>query len=96
MSRFAEGLVPGGARIERQRLRLGQVRPPFGIELGIFDDANNQLPEDGAAQGNLYCRGFGSNRAALADPYLRPVAGEAFVKASWISFSSSLIGSQVP
>jgi fatty-acyl-CoA synthase len=42
----------------RNKLREGQGRPPFGIELGIFDDEETRLPEDGKAQGNLYCRGF--------------------------------------
>lgn len=43
---------------ERDILRQSQGRPPFGIELGVFDDEDNQLPEDGEAQGNLYCRGY--------------------------------------
>lgn len=42
---------------DKHEIRLGQGRPPFGIELGIFDDDENRLPEDGDAQGNLYCRG---------------------------------------
>ncbi len=40
------------------KLRENQGRPPFGIELGVFDDDDNQLPNDGVAQGNLYCRGY--------------------------------------
>lgn len=47
--------LPAG---EQNALRLNQGRPPFGIELGVFDDDDNRLPEDGKAQGNLYCRGF--------------------------------------
>lgn len=43
---------------EQRKMRLSQGRPPFGIELGVFDDDDNQLPNDGEAQGNLYCRGF--------------------------------------
>ncbi len=43
---------------EIQKLRENQGRPPFGIELGVFDDDDNQLPNDGVAQGNLYCRGY--------------------------------------
>ena len=43
---------------EQNKLRFNQGRPPFGIELGIFDDNDKRLPEDGVAQGNLYCRGF--------------------------------------
>ncbi len=40
-----------------RELRLLQGRPPFGIELGIFDDEARQLPNDGKSQGDLYCRG---------------------------------------
>jgi fatty-acyl-CoA synthase len=40
-----------------RKLRESQGRPPFGIELGVFDDDDNQLPNDGKSQGNLYCRG---------------------------------------
>lgn len=42
---------------EINRLRENQGRPPFGIELGIFDDDHNRLAEDGKAEGNLHCRG---------------------------------------
>lgn len=43
---------------EIRKIRESQGRPPFGIELGVFDDDDNQLPNDGEAQGNLYCRGY--------------------------------------
>lgn len=43
---------------EKQKLRENQGRPPFGIELGVFDDDDNQLPNDGETSGNLYCRGY--------------------------------------
>ena len=42
---------------EQNALRINQGRPPFGIELGVFDEEANQLPNDGIAQGDLYCRG---------------------------------------
>ncbi|MCP4182919.1 MAG: long-chain-fatty-acid--CoA ligase [Hyphomicrobiales bacterium] len=42
---------------ELRDLRILQGRPPFGIELGIFDEDANQLPNDGKSQGDLYCRG---------------------------------------
>ncbi len=42
---------------ELRDLRVLQGRPPFGIELGIFDENANQLPNDGKSQGDLYCRG---------------------------------------
>lgn len=41
----------------KSELRLSQGRPPFGMELGIFDEDGNQLPNDGETQGDLYCRG---------------------------------------
>jgi len=40
-----------------RQLRTLQGRPPFGVELGIFDDEAKQLPNDGKSQGDLYCRG---------------------------------------
>lgn len=46
------------AEEDREKLRLNQGRPAFGIELGVFDDDDNRLPENGDAQGNLYCRGY--------------------------------------
>lgn len=43
---------------ETQReIRLNQGRPCFGMELAIFDEDFNQLPNDGVTQGDLYCRG---------------------------------------
>ena len=38
-------------------LRLGQGRPPFGIDLRIVDDEGNPLPHDGKAEGALQVRG---------------------------------------
>lgn len=38
-------------------IRLNQGRPPFGMELAIFDEEFNQLPNDGVTQGDLHCRG---------------------------------------
>ncbi|MEM9277476.1 MAG: long-chain-fatty-acid--CoA ligase [Pseudomonadota bacterium] len=42
---------------DQKEIRLSQGRPPYGMELAIFDDEFNQLPNDGEAQGNLHCRG---------------------------------------
>ena len=42
---------------ELRELRTLQGRPPYGVELGIFDDDAKQLPNDGKSQGDLYCRG---------------------------------------
>ncbi|MCB1395393.1 MAG: long-chain-fatty-acid--CoA ligase [Rhodobacter sp.] len=38
-------------------LRLGQGRPPFGVDLRIVDDAGCPLPHDGKAEGALQVRG---------------------------------------
>ncbi len=38
-------------------IRLGQGRPPYGVELRIVDDAGNILPNDGETQGALQIRG---------------------------------------
>ena len=56
---------------DKNRLRLSAGRPPFGIELAIFDDDDNQLPNDGESQGNLYCRGFW-----VLDEYFHNEGGE--------------------
>jgi fatty-acyl-CoA synthase len=43
---------------EEQRYRkLKQGRAVFGVEIGIRDDANNELPHDGSAFGDLVIRG---------------------------------------
>ena len=42
---------------EQAKLREGQGRPPYGVELRIVDDEGQRLPEDGEAQGNLQIRG---------------------------------------
>lgn len=53
-------------------LRLGQGRPPFGIDIRIVDDNGQPLPHDGIAEGALQCRGhwivdtyFGKDASAL-------------------------------
>ena len=44
--------------IEDQRaVRIGQGRPPFGVELRLVDDEGNALAHDGVTQGNLHVRG---------------------------------------
>jgi len=55
-------------------LRLGQGRPPFGIDLRIIDEEGNALPHDGEAQGALQVRGhwvvdtyFGKDDTAITE-----------------------------
>ena len=59
---------------EKAKLREGQGRPPFGVELRIVDDEGNRLPEDGETQGNLQIKGhwivesyFAAGKTALTD-----------------------------
>lgn len=43
---------------EQQEIRLGQGRPPFGVELRIVDANGQILPHDGETQGDLQVRGY--------------------------------------
>lgn len=59
---------------EQAKLREGQGRPPYGVELRIVDDEGAPLPNDGKAQGNLQIRGlwivesyFQAGKSALTD-----------------------------
>jgi len=42
---------------EQAAVRLGQGRPPYGVELQVVDDAGQALPNDGVTQGLLQIRG---------------------------------------
>ncbi|HBZ43873.1 MAG TPA: long-chain fatty acid--CoA ligase [Maritimibacter sp.] len=57
---------------EQARLREGQGRPPWGVELRIVDETGHELPRDGETQGELQIRGhwviesyFGQDDSAL-------------------------------
>lgn len=59
---------------EQAKLREGQGRPPYGVQLRIVDDKGKILAEDGDTQGNLQIRGhwivdtyFGQDQSALTD-----------------------------
>jgi fatty-acyl-CoA synthase len=41
----------------QDQLRLGQGRPPFGVDLRLVDEEGNELPHDGETQGELHVRG---------------------------------------
>ncbi len=56
------------------RLREGQGRPPWGVDLRIVDEAGQELPRDGETQGELQIRGhwivdsyFGQDASALTE-----------------------------
>ena len=42
---------------EQAKIRLGQGRPPYGVDLRIVDEAGKVLPHDGKTQGDLQIRG---------------------------------------
>ncbi len=57
---------------EQARLREGQGRPPYGVELRLVGENGEVLPNDGKTQGNLQIRGhwivqsyFGTDTSAL-------------------------------
>ena len=59
--------------MEAQRaVRVGQGRPPFGVELAIVDENGEFLPHDGVTQGDLVCRG-----PWILDSYYRTDPGSA-------------------
>lgn len=56
------------------KIRLGQGRPVFGVELRLVDEAGTVLPNDGTTQGELQIRGhwtvdtyFGQDEDALSE-----------------------------
>ncbi|WP_319826463.1 long-chain-fatty-acid--CoA ligase [Thalassovita sp.] len=51
---------------EQYKIREGQGRPPFGVDLRIVDPEGHVLPHDGAAQGELQIRGHW-----IVDTYFR-------------------------
>ncbi|WP_299029627.1 long-chain-fatty-acid--CoA ligase [uncultured Sulfitobacter sp.] len=59
---------------DQAAIRLGQGRPPFGVDLRVVDETGKELPHDGEAQGDLQIRGpwivdtyFGKDAPALTD-----------------------------
>ncbi len=57
---------------QQRRLRENQGRPPYGVELAIWGEDGEVLPNDGAAQGDLMCRG-----PWILDSYFKADAGSA-------------------
>ena len=59
---------------EQAKIRLGQGRPPFGVELRLISEEGEILPNDGETQGELQIRGhwvidtyFKADESALRD-----------------------------
>lgn len=64
----------GLSESEKFKLREGQGRPPWGVDVRIVDSEGNELPRDGKTQGELQVRGhwivesyFGQENDALTD-----------------------------
>ena len=55
-----------------------QGRPPFGVEMKIVDDGDNELPRDGKAFGRLKVRG-----PAIAKAYFKGEGTDAFDGGGW-------------
>ena len=67
--------LTGDARLDIQQK---QGHPPFGVEMKITDDANNELPWDGKTFGRLKVRG-----PAVAKAYFKGDGGEVFDSDGW-------------
>ncbi len=59
------------------KIREGQGRPPYGVELRLVDDEGALLPNDGQTQGNLQIRGHW-----IVDSYFR-AEGNALTDDGW-------------
>ena len=74
-------LKPEYAELEREenfKIRQKQGHSPFGVEMKVTDDENNELPWNGETFGRLKVRG-----PAVARAYYRQAAGEQFDDDGW-------------
>ena len=62
---------------EQESIRLGQGRPPYGVELRVVDDAGSSLPNDSTTQGLLQIRGHW-----IVDTYFQ-AESSALTKDGW-------------
>ena len=63
---------------ERLAVRLKQGRPPFGVEMKIVDDSDQELPRDGKAFGDLLVRG-----PWITTGYFKGEGGEVLRDGGW-------------
>jgi fatty-acyl-CoA synthase len=67
---------------EQMPYRLKQGRPPLGVDLALFDDADRPLPHDGKAVGRLKVRGD-----AITSAYMGSEPGSALDAEGWFDTS---------
>ena len=75
------------SREEQYRVRVKQGIPPYGVEMKIVDDDNNELPRDGQSTGLLKVRG----PFICSDYYEAGAASDAHDADGW--FSTGDVGS---
>lgn len=63
---------------EQMPLRLKQGRPPLGVDLALFDDANKAKPNDGKSVGRLKVRGM-----SVTSAYLGSLHNDALDENGW-------------
>lgn len=63
---------------EQMPLRLKQGRPPLGVDLALFDDANKATPNDGKSVGRLKVRGM-----SVTSAYLGSLHNDALDENGW-------------
>ena len=63
---------------ERLAVRLKQGRPPFGVEMKIVNDSDQELPRDGKAFGDLLVRG-----PWITTGYFKGEGGEVLRDGGW-------------
>jgi acyl-CoA synthetase (AMP-forming)/AMP-acid ligase II len=74
-------LKPGMEKLPYEKqldYKVKQGHPPFGVEMKITDDENNELPRDGKAFGRLKVRG-----PAVAKGYFRGEGAGSFDEDGW-------------
>jgi acyl-CoA synthetase (AMP-forming)/AMP-acid ligase II len=78
----APGAIPDGMSGEdRQRYKLKQGRPMFGVDIRLVDDRGEAVPHDGVSTGEILMRGNTVISAYYKDP---EASKSAFDKQGWL------------
>lgn len=78
----APGAIPDGLSGEdRQRYKLKQGRPVFGVDIRLVDDKGEQVPHDGVSTGEVLMRGNTVINAYYNDP---EASKSAFDRHGWL------------